>query len=228
MDAQVSTDLSDPRAAAGRLDVVVVNYGMGNLRSVVHSLEFLGCRPRVSGSPEAFARCDAVVLPGVGAFGEAMANLTRQKLVKPLTAAVMSCATPFLGICLGMQLLARSSEEHGHHDGLGWIDAVVRHVPATAGRVPHVGWSPVQAGADDPLFARIDAESSFYFDHSLHVVVEGKARIATIDYGGRMVAALSQGNVYATQFHPEKSQRSGLKLLRNFLNEAIRAVESAH
>ena len=227
MDAQVSTRLSDSRAAAGRLDVVVVNYSMGNLRSVVHALEFLGCRPRVADSPEAFAGCDAIILPGVGAFGEAMANLTRQNLVGPLTAAVLSRATPFLGICLGMQLLARSSEEHGRHEGLDWLDAAVRYIPATAGRVPHVGWSPVQAGADDPLFARIDPDSSFYFDHSLHVEVEGSAKIATVDYGGRMVAALSQGNIYATQFHPEKSQRSGLKLLRNFLNEAVRAVEGS-
>jgi glutamine amidotransferase len=224
MDAQVSADLSNPRAAAGRLDVVVVNYGMGNLRSVVHALEFLGCRPRVSDSRQAFAGCDAIILPGVGAFGEAMANLSGQQLVAPLTEAVMARETPFLGICLGMQLLARTSEEHGHHQGLGWIEAEVRHVPPNAGRVPHVGWSPVQAADDDPLFANIEPASSFYFDHSLHMVVEGGMRIAAVGYGGRMVAALSRGNVYATQFHPEKSQRAGLKLLRNFLNEAVRAV----
>jgi glutamine amidotransferase len=222
MDAQISTHLSDPRAAAARLDVVVVNYEMGNLRSVVHALEFLGCRPRVSGDPNAFERCDAIVLPGVGAFGEAMANLSRQKLIKPLTASVLSRNTPFLGICLGMQLLARESEEYGRHEGLGWIDAVVRNIPATADRVPHVGWSPVRAGADDPLFQGIEPESSFYFDHSLHVVTVDAARLATIDHGGAMVAALSRDELYATQFHPEKSQRTGLKLLRNFLNQAIR------
>ena len=108
-----------------------------------------------------------------------------------------------------MQLLARSSEEHGRHDGLGWIDAVVRHVPVTLGRVPHVGWSPVPAAADDPLFARIDPESSFYFDHSLHVVVEGTARIATIDYGGRMVAAAVAGQRlrHAVSSREEPAQR---------------------
>jgi glutamine amidotransferase len=227
MDAQVSLDLSDARAAAGRLDVVVVNYGMGNLHSVVHALEYLGCLAQVSDEPARFARCDAIILPGVGAFGEAMTNLTRRKLVDPLTNAVMSKKTAFLGICLGMQLLARRSDEHGEHKGLGWIDAMVHHVAPSAGRVPHVGWSPVQAEADDPLFARIGMDASFYFDHSMHVVVEEKMKIATINYGDRLVAACSSGNIYATQFHPEKSQRSGLKLLRNFLNETIRTLAGA-
>lgn len=156
-----------------------------------------------------------------------MANLSRQGLVGPLTEAVIARTTPFLGICLGMQLLARSSEEHGHHAGLGWIEAEVLNIPPSVGRVPHVGWSPVQAVVDDPLFANITPDFSFYFDHSLHMRVDGTARLATVDYGGRMVAAVSRGNVYAVQFHPEKSQRAGLKLLRNFLNETIRAVERA-
>ena len=225
MDAQVSAHLNDARAAGARLDVVVVNYGMGNLRSVVHALEYLGCPAEVSDQPKRFSECDAIILPGVGAFGEAMANLERKKLVDPLTEAVLSRGVPFLGICLGMQLLARTSDEHGQHEGLGWIDATVRHVPSCSVRVPHVGWSSVQTISNDPLFKGIGADAAFYFDHSMHVVVEEPMRIATVDYGGHLVAACSRGNIYATQFHPEKSQRSGLKLLRNFLNETVRAIE---
>jgi len=222
MDAKISIDVTEARAAAGRLDVAVVNYGMGNLRSVVHALEYLGCTPRVGSKAEDFKICDAIVLPGVGAFGEAMANLKQQELVQPLGQAVFERATPFLGICLGMQLLARTSEEHGRHDGLGWVDAEVRHVPQESGRVPHVGWSSIRCEPDDPLFANIEAGSSFYFDHSLYMIANGNVRVAQVDYGHPMVAALSKDNIFATQFHPEKSQRSGLKLLRNFLNISAR------
>ena len=224
MDTEVSAELIDPRGVASGLSIAVVNYGMGNLRSVVHALEFLGCKPRLAGSAEAIEGCDAIILPGVGAFGEAMGALERQNLNQSLSEVVTARKTPFLGICLGMQLIAKASEEHGHHEGLGWIDGTVRQIDPKNGRVPHVGWNCVAADADDPLFEGIDPKASFYFDHSFHVAVNDGARIASVDFGGPMVAALSSGNLYATQFHPEKSQRAGLKLLRNFLNIAAAAA----
>ncbi|MGE0254648.1 MAG: imidazole glycerol phosphate synthase subunit HisH [Alphaproteobacteria bacterium] len=206
--------VAPPPAGAPRF--TVVDYGMGNLASVVNALRFLGYGADVTDEPGVIARAEAIILPGVGAFAVAMENLTVRQLVAPLGDAVMARGVPFLGICLGMQLTARSSEENGHHAGLGWIDGRVEAIEPVAGmRVPHVGWRTLSAGPD-ALYADIGEGGAFYFDHSFHLVCDASLVTATCDAAQPFVASLRAGNLFATQFHPEKSQRAGLRLLRNF------------
>ena len=199
--------------------IVIIDYGMGNLESVKNALEFLGYSPVISRDPAEVAAADAYILPGVGAFPLAMKNLEASGLVAPLTDNVIGKKKPILGICLGMQLMARSSTELGVNAGLGWLDAEVVHIPpADALKVPHVGWNDVQIAKDSVLFKNFPERTHFYFDHSYHFVCARKTIAADCQYGSPIVAAVEQDNICATQFHPEKSQNAGLRLLRNFLN----------
>lgn len=202
-----------------QLTVAVVNYGMGNIGSVVSALTALGSHPIVADNKRTLCGANAIILPGVGAFGAAMHNLHRLDLIETLTELVREQQKPFLGICLGMQLLAQDSVELGYAMGLGWISAHVYEIePSTNLQVPHVGWNRIQFNPNDPFFERIEQEAHFYFDHSFHLQCERNIVAAECNYGGVLVAAIHVGNIFATQFHPEKSQRNGLKLLRNFLN----------
>jgi len=157
-------------------------------------------------------------LPGVGAFGAAMDSLNASDVIAPLTEAVVEGTTPLLGICLGMQLLAEESEELGHHKRLPWIERSVRRFDLSAEyHVPVVGWNNLSITNDgDDFFTGITTDNHFFFDHSLHLDCADDIVSAHCEYGGPYVASIQKGNIYATQFHPEKSQRSGLKLLRNF------------
>ncbi len=212
----MSLQLRARRPVGRPLDIAVVDYGMGNLGSVRHAFAFLGHNAVATSDPAALARAEAVVLPGVGAFRLAMENLRTRGLDAALSRAVLDGGVPFLGICLGMQLLAREGTENGIHPGLGWIDGqVVRLDPADGRRVPHVGWAPL-AGAGDPLTARIEPGTSFYFDHSYHLECPETFVSSRCAGAFDCVAAVQRGHVFATQFHPEKSQRAGLRLLRNF------------
>jgi glutamine amidotransferase len=199
--------------------ICIIDYGMGNIGSVRNAFAALGVSAQVSSAREDMAAAQAIVLPGVGAFGEAMSNLTALDLIGPLHEQVVEQGKPFLGFCLGMQLIAQSSTERGEHTGLGWIPGTVVPVPTGDGLdVPHVGWSDLQFDAGDPAFSRITAESCFYFDHSFTLRTNPDLVIATADYGTPLTAMVRHKNIIATQFHPEKSQRAGLKLLRNFTN----------
>lgn len=201
--------------------VAIVNYGMGNIGSVANALAFLDGRYIVASRKEELKRAGAYILPGVGAFAVAMENLRRQDLVEELNEQVLEKKKPFLGICLGMQLLAEDSVEHGLHGGLNWIGGHVRALEPSNGLcVPHVGWNDVKVHAENPLFKGIQSEAFFFFDHSYHLICSGDAVLATSDYGSPFVAAIRSENIFATQFHPEKSQRNGLRLMRNFLNFA--------
>lgn len=205
------------------LRLAIVDYGMGNLGSVWNAFAFLGCHAQITSDPREIEAAEACVLPGVGAFGEAMARLRALGLLAPLNEQIVERGKPFLGICLGMQLLAQDSSEHGFHAGLGWIQGHVEPIPAAASvRVPHVGWSETRFRPEDPIFRRIEPGACFYFDHSYHLADCQPALVAArCDYGIEIAAVVRRGNIVATQFHPERSQRAGLKLLRNFLDYCL-------
>ena len=199
--------------------IMIINYGMGNIGSVANALRTLQSDYFVSGRREDLRQADAYILPGVGAFPAAMENLRKLDLIGELTEQTLTRGKPLLGICLGMQLLAESSVEQGFSEGLGWIRGhVVKLEPRDGLRIPHVGWNNVSFSRSDFLFRNIDGSPHFYFDHSYHLQCAEEIISATCDYGGTWVAGVQKKNIFATQFHPEKSQRNGLKLLRNYLN----------
>lgn len=200
--------------------IAIVNYGMGNLRSVHHALDMVGADALITTHPEDLHAAERIVLPGVGAFGECVQNLHASGLVEALTAEVLHKGKPLLGICLGMQVLASLGYEMGLHQGLGWVPAVVQRfeVEHLGLKVPHVGWNEVIPQRDTPLFHGIQKDLTFYFVHSYHLVPDApETTLASCDYGGWFTAAILHDNMFACQFHPEKSQQNGLRLLENFL-----------
>ncbi len=202
---------------ARRPSVAVIDYGMGNLRSVLKALEKVGVEADVTADPSRILASDAVVLPGVGAFRDCMANLDTAKLVDPIL-AVLAEGKPFLGICLGMQLLLSVSEEFGLHRGLDVVPGRVVRFPRQPGlKVPHMGWNRVHQAGGCRLFEGVPDGTFFYFVHSYYAEPDDPAAVAgTTDYGVRFCSALSWKNAFACQFHPEKSDRWGLKILENF------------
>ena len=200
--------------------VTIVDYGMGNLRSVAQAFESLYADVTVTGRPEEIAKAERLVLPGVGAFGEGMKNLQRLGLVSALREQVFQKRVPFLGICLGMQLLAEESQEHGHHQGLGWIPAAVKPLSANGSglKTLHIGWDAVTPTKPNALFAGMRRMPYFYFVHGYHLLCrDADAVCATSTYGSPFVSAVHRENIFGVQFHPEKSQEAGLGLLKNFL-----------
>jgi glutamine amidotransferase len=210
--------------------VTLVDYGVGNLLSVRRALEKCGAIVRQTSSPDDIARADRLVLPGVGAFGDCMSELRKRDLMDPVI-AFASTGRPLLGICVGMQILMTAGEEFGWHGGLGLIEGTVSQIPAcsSAGpryKVPHIGWSelhpPPAAGCDawnNTILRNINPGASAYFVHSYTAApVQEKSRLADCNYHGHRVSAVvSQGNVFGTQFHPEKSGSTGLLVLSAFV-----------
>jgi len=202
--------------------IVVVDYGAGNLRSVANALESLGRKATIADTPESILDASVIILPGVGAFGDGMDGLRKRDLVEPLTEAVMGRRTPYLGICLGMQFVAREGFENGTHAGLDWLPAAVRRIEPADPRfkVPHMGWNDVRIERPGVLFAGLEPAPVFYFVHSYHLDVEPSAWHAvttTCTHGVTMAASIERDNVFGVQFHPEKSQQAGLRVLENFL-----------
>jgi glutamine amidotransferase len=201
--------------------VVVIDYGMGNLGSVCSALRALGTAYKIASSSDAVPAGQPLLLPGVGAFSEAMNRLRERGFVAHIRDSVER-GVPILGICLGMQLLAQSSTEGGIAAGLGILKGTVERLelPSPA-RVPHVGWNSVSSAAGGALFGRVPDNSSFYFDHSYHYVGDSSVVTGYSEEGGvSIVASVQQNNVFAVQFHPEKSQLMGLRVLKNFLMAA--------
>jgi glutamine amidotransferase len=207
------------------MDITIIDYGMGNLRNVQKAFEHMGIAARISSLPEELDRADGWVLPGVGAFGDAMDNLHAAGLVEPIRRGVAQ-GKPLLGICLGLQLLFDESTEMGVHRGLGVLSGrVIRfedgmeHAGQTL-KVPHVGWNQFhvsEQGASSPLLAGVPDGSYAYFVHSYYVVpAEPSAALAMTDYGVDFASVVGRGNVFGAQPHPEKSQEVGLRLLQNF------------
>lgn len=198
--------------------ITIVDYQMGNLRSVSKAIERVGHAAHVTSNPHEIAQAEKLILPGVGAFKDAIAELHRRDLAKPILDFV-AAEKPFLGICLGLQMLFESSEEGGKHEGLGIIAGTVERfqVPKPM-KVPHMGWNQVTLCKDTPLMKGIPAPAYFYFVHSFYVRPTDTSDMALeADYGGGFCAAISRNNIHATQFHPEKSQDNGRRLLENFV-----------
>jgi len=197
--------------------IAIIDYGMGNLRSVFKAFEAVGHQAVVTRDAVAIKNASHVVLPGVGAFGDCMANLERFNLVEPIRSTIQS-GKPFLGICLGLQLLFTESEEFGPHKGLGIIPGGVRRFLIDPPlKVPHMGWNQVDMRRACPLFEGIEDGASWYFVHSFFVDPTDRQMAATMTtYGVPFVSSIWKDNVVATQFHPEKSQTVGLRLIKNF------------
>jgi glutamine amidotransferase len=198
----------------------IVNYGVGNVRAIANIYARLGIDAVIAASPDEVRAADRLILPGVGAFDWTMAHLDRSGLRDALTQRVLGDGVPVLGICVGMQMLARRSEE-GALGGLGWIDAEVRRfvLPASAqsARLPHMGWNDVHPRSDDGLFAGLDSDARFYFLHSYYFEpASGADVLATTDYHGAFAASVRHRHIYGVQFHPEKSHQWGIRLLQNF------------
>ncbi|MDP8568079.1 imidazole glycerol phosphate synthase subunit HisH [Methylophilus aquaticus] len=201
--------------------VAIIDYGMGNLRSVQNAITHLGFTSDIVSIPEQLNHYDKIILPGVGAFGQAIECLLRSGMAEGLTLRKNNGAH-ILGICLGMQLMCKTSEEDGNHQGLGWFDAEVIRLPEMQGLpVPHIGWNGVDIKKDDPIFTNIQSGEDAYFVHSYHVVCNHQEDIlASTDYGSEFTSIIQHDNLRGIQFHPEKSQQFGLNLIKNYLEIA--------
>ena len=203
--------------------ITIVDYQMGNLRSVQKALEHVGAHAIISSDPDQIAKADKLILPGVGGFGEAIAEVRKRQLDQPIVEVIKS-GRSFLGICLGLQMLFEVGTEGGNHEGLGVLQGSVdrfagpRYAAGAEFKVPHMGWNQVMVRqADCPLLQGIAPDSYFYFVHSYYVVPRDPSVVwLDCEYGETFCAAVWKDNLYATQFHPEKSQAAGLKLLKNF------------
>lgn len=208
--------------------IAVVDYGAGNLRSVARALARSGFEPQVTGDPAVVRRADGVVLPGVGAFADAVASL-RQKALDEAVARTLADGRPYLGLCLGLQVLFDESDEHGVTPGLGLLAGRVERFPARGAdgsrlRVPHIGWNEVRFQGDHPMLRRLPSSELFYFVHSYRAIPADPAVVVgRTDHGGEFAAAVARDNLFAVQFHPEKSQNAGRRLLdawREHLDES--------
>ena len=202
-------------------NIMVIDYGMGNLWSVLSALRYLGYSPAISGDPDEIASADSLLLPGVGSFRKAMIALKQHGLDQAIIEAVQTNGRKILGICLGMQLMGSNSPEDGDTVGLGLIPGVVgKFSPQEIGanKIPHIGFDLVCSQPDARLFKGLRQSADFYFVHSYRMLPAGLlGKTATCNYGVEFLAAYEQDNIFATQFHPEKSQTNGLILLKNFL-----------
>ena len=199
------------------MKVAIIKYGMGNVTSVEKALKKIGVSSTITDNQDEIAKADFIILPGVGAFKKGMENLQTSGLADFLTEQVIEKKKPFIGICLGMQLVASDGNEPKPIKGLGWIDGDVIKIKSNL-RVPHLGWNEVISKNENSLFHDFQKQD-FYFIHSYHFKPQDpKYVMLSVEYDGEKVAAIHKNNIYAVQFHPEKSQEAGLTLLRNFLN----------
>ena len=200
--------------------IAIVDYGAGNLRSVVNAITKLGYQSKITSSPGELANARAVILPGVGAAADTMENLKRLGLVNPICQLIAD-GRPFFGVCIGLQILFTGTEEGGWHECLGVIPGQVRKLPSGP-KVPHMGWNQVKQRAPHPVFGSIPDGANFYFVHSYYVEPDDESLVVgETDYGIPICSVIARGNLVATQFHPEKSGEFGLQMYSNFLKMAL-------
>ncbi len=200
--------------------IIIIDYGVGNFRNVQKAFELVGAAAEISDSATAVMAADALVLPGVGAFRDAINNLRARQLDKPVLASARA-GKPLLGICVGLQLLFKESEEMGQHVGLGILSGKIMRFPQGL-TVPHMGWNQIEPMRDHPLLKQIESGDFAYFAHSYHAVMTNPSDIiAQTNYGQLFPSIVGRDNISAIQFHPEKSQQVGLQILKNFV-EAVR------
>lgn len=198
-------------------NIVIIDYGMGNLRSIQKAFEYIGSNAIITNDKTLIQNASKIVLPGVGAFKDAMHNLHTLGLINLLNEEILEKKKLFLGICLGMQLIATKSYEFGETQGLGWIDAEIVRFPDTELKIPHVGWNSVKFANQSPLFETIPDNSDFYFVHSYYFDSDRKYATGITNYGCEFIASVQKENIFGLQFHPEKSQKHGLKVIENFV-----------
>jgi imidazole glycerol-phosphate synthase subunit HisH len=202
------------------LNLVIIDYSLGNLGSMANMFKKIGAEAVVSADPLIIGKADKIILPGVGAFDGGMKNLMSQGLLQVLSKRVLENKVPILGVCLGMQLLSKSSAE-GELPGLGWVEAETIHFKFqdanTNLKIPHMGWNQLTVCQSHPLFTGLEEVNRFYFVHSYHVVCENPNNVlATTSYGLHFTSAVVKDNIMGVQFHPEKSHKFGMRLLKNF------------
>ena len=206
--------------------IAIVDYGAGNLRSVINAVTRLGYKPKVTSSPDDVLKAQAVILPGVGAAADTMVNLKELGLDSSIRRFI-SEDRPFLGVCIGLQILFAGTEEGGWHRCLDIIPGLVRKLPSTL-KIPHMGWNQVKQKLSHPIFDGIPDEANFYFVHSYYVEPEDRSLVAgETEYGIPICSVLTRGNMVATQFHPEKSGEVGLRFYNNFIKIALVAKVSS-
>lgn len=200
--------------------IAIIDYGAGNLRSVVNAFIKLGYQPEVTNRPDDLLKARVVILPGVGAAGETIKNLKTLGMITPIQQFI-SEGRPFLGVCIGLQILFTSTEEGGWHECLGVIPGQVKRLPAGL-KIPHMGWNQVKQVGSHPIFDGIPDEANFYFVHSYYAEPDDKSLVAgETDYGIPICSLIAKGNLVATQFHPEKSGDFGLRIYDNFIKLAL-------
>jgi glutamine amidotransferase len=203
------------------MSVAIIDYGSGNLRSVAKAFERVGASVTVTHSPDDLAKASHIVLPGVGAFADCMKGLLALPgMLQAMQREVIQNKKPFLGICVGMQMLFEKGHEHGVHDGLGWLkgEVVALSPKDKTLKIPHMGWNDLEITTMHPLLKNIRSGDHAYFVHSYHAVCRNPSDVlATVNYGQKVTAVVGQANIMGVQFHPEKSQETGLTLIKNFL-----------
>lgn len=203
--------------------IAIIEYGMGNVRSVSNAFELLGTKIEITNDPKQLSYADAIILPGVGAFSDGMRNLREKGLIDALREEILEKKKPYLGICLGLEFLAEKSFEGGIHEGLGWLKGIVTKIEPhhSSHKVPHMGWDDTKITKTGGILTELE-NPSFYYLHSYYLKVDDSEKsviTSTCDYGGNNITtSIQKDNIYAVQFHPEKSQETGLKLLKNFLD----------
>ena len=202
--------------------IVIIDYGAGNLRSVVNAITRLGHQPKITNRPDEVLNAQAVILPGVGAAADTMENLKALGLANPIRQLIAE-GRPYLGVCIGLQILFTGTEEGGGHECLGVIPGRVRKLPSGL-KIPHMGWNQLKQKVSHPVFEGIADGTNFYFVHSYYVTPDDKSLVAgETDYGIPICSVIARGNLVATQFHPEKSGKVGLKIYDNFIKMALAA-----